>query len=103
MFLLLVGFNLNVAGKVYFKTVNSGLLVSIKKKKSFLKQSKQNHGVLLDVSNLVSCVLTFPLKLISEFAVTLRQGAGQDGVGSLKCSFSSKIEKFLFYSYPCFF
>lgn len=66
MFLLLVGFNLNVAGKVYFKTVNSELVVSIKKTLSFLKHPKQNHGVLLGVSNLFSCVLTFPLKLICD-------------------------------------
>lgn len=42
MFLLLVGFNLNVADKGYFKTLNSGLVVNTKKLSlSFLKHYKQ--------------------------------------------------------------
>jgi len=36
VFLFLVGLNLNVAGKVYFKTLNSGLVVN-RKTLSFLK------------------------------------------------------------------
>lgn len=42
VFLLLVGFNLNVADKGYFKTLNSGLVVNTKKLSlSFLKHYKQ--------------------------------------------------------------
>lgn len=46
VFLLLVGLNLNVLGKVYFKTLNSGLVVNTKTSLNFLKQCKQNHRAL---------------------------------------------------------
>ena len=46
VFLLLVGLNLNVADKVYFKSLNSGLVVNTKVSLSFLKQCKQNPGAL---------------------------------------------------------
>lgn len=46
VFLLLVGLNLNVADKVYFKSLNSGLVVNTKVSLSFLKHCKQNPGAL---------------------------------------------------------